>query len=112
MYQLACRGTERRGTVHGGTECDSQGRAGQRSCEAWIADDQVEQPWQPMTEREDDASDAADGRTGPGLIDTRKRGVWLLQNPSTNQSTAFDRTQRSELRVRGLLPHRVTTLEQ
>lgn len=49
---------------------------------------------------------------GPKAIRTRKEGVWLLQNPSTNQGTAFDRTQRDELRLRGLVPYRVMTLEQ
>jgi malic enzyme len=49
---------------------------------------------------------------GPKLIRTRKQGVWLLQNPSTNQGTSFDRVQRDELRLRGMVPYRVTTLEQ
>ena len=49
---------------------------------------------------------------GPRAIDTRKAGVWLLQNPSTNQATAFDREQRDELRVRGMVPYRVTTLDE
>lgn len=45
-------------------------------------------------------------------IDTKKTGVWLLDNPSTNQGTAFDRVQRDALRMRGLLPYRVTTLQE
>ena len=49
---------------------------------------------------------------GPEVIETRKTGVWLLQNPSTNQATAFDRAQRDELHVRGMVPHRVTTLAE
>ncbi len=49
---------------------------------------------------------------GPKAITTRKAGVWLLQNPSTNQGTSFDRAQRDELRVRGMVPYRVTTLEE
>jgi malic enzyme len=49
---------------------------------------------------------------GPKVIETRKTGVWLLQNPSTNQVTGFDRAQRDELRVRGMVPYRVTTLEE
>lgn len=49
---------------------------------------------------------------GPKVIKTRKDGVWLLHNPSTNQGTAFDRAQRDDLRLRGMLPYRVTTLEQ
>ncbi|MBK7878649.1 MAG: hypothetical protein IPJ77_23575 [Planctomycetes bacterium] len=40
----------------------------------------------------------------PRTIETRKSGVWLLDNPSTNQGTSFDRTQRDTLRVRGMLP--------
>ncbi len=55
---------------------------------------------------------AAEELIGPKVIQTRKAGVWLLQNPSTNQATAFDREQRDELRVRGMVPYRVTTLEQ
>ena len=49
---------------------------------------------------------------GPEVIETRKTGVWLLQNPSTNQATAFDRAARDELHVRGMVPHRVTTLAE
>lgn len=49
---------------------------------------------------------------GPQVIETRKAGVWLLQNPSTNQSTSFDRAQRDELRLRGMVPYRVTTLAE
>ncbi|MCC7534930.1 MAG: NAD-dependent malic enzyme [Deltaproteobacteria bacterium] len=49
---------------------------------------------------------------GAGVIDTRKQGVWLLHNPSTNQGTAFDREQRAALRVRGMVPYRVTTLAE
>jgi malic enzyme len=53
-----------------------------------------------------------EGLAGPKTIDTRKVGVWLLHNPSTNQTTAFDRVQREELHVRGMVPYRVTTLEE
>jgi malic enzyme len=56
--------------------------------------------------------EAADDLAGPNIIRTHKLGVWLLQNPSTNQGTAYDRAQREELRVRGMVPYRVTTLEQ
>ena len=56
--------------------------------------------------------DSLDDLAGPKVIETRKAGVWLLQNPSTNQATAFDREQRDELRVRGMVPYRVTTLEE
>jgi malic enzyme len=49
---------------------------------------------------------------GPTTITTRKDGVWLLHNPSTNQGAAFDRAQRDELHLRGMLPYRVVTLEQ
>ena len=49
---------------------------------------------------------------GPDHIETRKAGVWLLHNPSTNQSTSFDRAHRDRLRLRGMLPHRVTTLAE
>ncbi len=56
--------------------------------------------------------DSLEDLRAPTEIQTRKAGVWLLQNPSTNQATAFDREQRDELRVRGMVPYRVTTLEQ
>ena len=56
--------------------------------------------------------DSAEDLAGPKVIETRKAGVWLIQNPSTNQATAFDRAQRDELRVRGMVPYRVTTLAE
>ncbi|HET9062139.1 MAG TPA: oxaloacetate-decarboxylating malate dehydrogenase, partial [Candidatus Binatia bacterium] len=65
-----------------------------------------------MTDFKTDQYDVPQELAGPSVIRTRKEGVWLLQNPSTNQGTAFDRAQREELRLRGLVPHRVTTLEQ
>ena len=49
---------------------------------------------------------------GAEVIETSKDGVWLLHNPSTNQGTAFDRDQRDALHVRGIVPYRVTTLEE
>jgi malic enzyme len=56
--------------------------------------------------------DSLDELRAAKTIDTTKTGVWLLDNPSTNQGTAFDRAQRDALRMRGLLPHRVTTLAE
>jgi malic enzyme len=56
--------------------------------------------------------DSLDDLKGPKAIETRKAGVWLLHNPSTNQATSFDREQRDDLRVRGMVPYRVTTLEE
>ena len=49
---------------------------------------------------------------GPKVIETRKSGVWLLHNPSTNQGLAFTREQRDQLRVRGMVPHRVCSIDQ
>jgi malic enzyme len=49
---------------------------------------------------------------GEERIETRKRGVWLLNNPSTNKGLAFTRTERSDLGLEGLLPHQVLELEQ
>jgi malic enzyme len=49
---------------------------------------------------------------GEDRIETRKRGVWLLNNPSTNKGLAFSREERSELGLEGLLPHQVLALEQ
>ncbi len=54
--------------------------------------------------------DSLEDLRAPTEIETRKAGVWLLHNPSTNQGTAFDRAQRDELRVRGMVPYRVTSL--
>lgn len=56
--------------------------------------------------------DSLDDLKGPKAIETRKAGVWLLQNPSTNHGTSLDRAQRDEMRVRGMVPYRVTTLEE
>jgi malic enzyme len=56
--------------------------------------------------------DSLEDPNGSKVIETRKAGVWLLHNPSTNQGTAFDRTQRDDLRVRGMVPYRVTTLAE
>lgn len=57
-------------------------------------------------------NDSVRALSGPKVIETRKTGVWLLQNPSTNKATAFDREQRDELRIRGMVPYRVSTLEE
>jgi malic enzyme len=56
--------------------------------------------------------DSRNDISGPKVIETRKQGVWLLQNPSTNKATAFDRAQRDELHIRGMVPYRVSTLEE
>jgi len=56
--------------------------------------------------------DSAEELAGAKVIETRKAGIWLLHNPSTNQGTSFDRDQRDALRVRGMVPYRVTTLEE
>ncbi len=56
--------------------------------------------------------DSLEDLSGTEVIETRKAGVWLLQNPSTNRATAFDREQRDELRIRGMVPYRVSTLEE
>ena len=41
-------------------------------------------------------------------IITRKSGVWLLHNPSTNQGQAFDRKQRADLRQAVSLPFQMS----
>jgi malic enzyme len=56
--------------------------------------------------------DSSDELRGAKTIETSKAGVWLLDNPATNQGTAFDREQRDALRTRGLVPYRVTTLAE
>jgi malic enzyme len=52
------------------------------------------------------------GAAGPGRIVTRKSGAWLLHNPATNRSQAFDQAQRDELRIRGMLPYAVSSIEE
>lgn len=56
--------------------------------------------------------DKLEDLSGSEIIETRKTGVWLLQNPSTNKATAFDRESRDHLRLRGMVPYRVSTLEE
>jgi malic enzyme len=56
--------------------------------------------------------DTLEDLSGSKVIETRKTGVWLLQNPSTNKATAFDRESRDHLRIRGMVPYRVSTLEE
>ncbi len=49
---------------------------------------------------------------GEDRIETRKRGVWLLKNPSTNKGLAYTLEERRALGLDGLLPHQVLTIEQ
>jgi malic enzyme len=49
---------------------------------------------------------------GAKRIETRKRGVWLLNNPSTNKGTAYSLEERRALGLEGLLPHQVMNLDQ
>ena len=56
--------------------------------------------------------DSVEALSGAKIIETRKAGIWLLHNPSTNQGTSFPREQRDALRVRGMVPYRVTTLDE
>lgn len=50
--------------------------------------------------------------SGPKTIATRKSGIWLLHNPSTNQGQAFSREKRDELCVRGMVPYAHCTIDQ
>ena len=65
-----------------------------------------------MTDLKPKHHDSTEALAGPEVIRTRKLGAWLLHNPSTNQGTAFDRAQRDALHVRGMVPYRVTKLEE
>jgi len=49
---------------------------------------------------------------GEDRIETRKRGVWLLKNPSTNKGLAYTKEERKQLGLDGLLPHQVLEIEQ
>ena len=49
---------------------------------------------------------------GEDQIVTRKRGVWLLNNPSTNKGLAYTKEERRELGLDGLLPDQVIEIEQ
>jgi malate dehydrogenase (oxaloacetate-decarboxylating)(NADP+) len=51
-------------------------------------------------------------QTMDGAPPPRLRGAELLRDPRFNKGTAFDSKERAELRLRGLLPHRVFTLEE
>lgn len=49
---------------------------------------------------------------GAKVIETRKGGVWVLTNPATNKGLAFSHDERKKLRLQGMLPHQVQTIEQ
>ena len=49
---------------------------------------------------------------GEDRIETRKRGVWLLNNPSTNKGLAYTKEERRQLGLDGLLPDQVLEIEQ
>jgi malic enzyme len=49
---------------------------------------------------------------GEDRIETRKRGVWLLNNPSTNKGLAYTKEERRQLGLNGLLPDQVLEIEQ
>jgi malic enzyme len=49
---------------------------------------------------------------GEDRIETRKRGVWLLKNPSTNKGLAYTREERRALGLDGLLPQQVLAIGQ
>lgn len=49
---------------------------------------------------------------GPSVIETTKRGVWILKNPSTNKGLAYSPEERAALGLNGLLPCAIRTLDQ
>jgi malic enzyme len=49
---------------------------------------------------------------GEDRIEIRKRGVWLLKNPSTNKGLAYTKEERRQLGLDGLLPDQVLEIEQ
>jgi malate dehydrogenase (oxaloacetate-decarboxylating) len=50
--------------------------------------------------------------TTPTLVRTALRGAALLEQPLLNKGTAFDRQERQELGLEGLLPWEVETIDQ
>jgi len=49
---------------------------------------------------------------GPAEIRTNKTGVWLARNPSTNKGAAYPREERKRLRLAGMIPPAIQTIEQ
>ena len=52
------------------------------------------------------------GVRGPDTIRTRKRGIWLLKNPSTNKGLGYTPDEREQLGLHGLLPPTMQSIEQ
>ena len=52
------------------------------------------------------------GVRGPDTIRTRKRGIWLLKNPSTNKGLGYTPDEREHLGLHGLLPPTMQSIEQ
>jgi malic enzyme len=49
---------------------------------------------------------------GPEVIETNKRGFWLMKNPSTNKDLGYTQEERDRLGLNALTPSRVLSIQE